>query len=90
VSIQKRRSDYAAERFHMQKGHVRDPPSVQQLDLIRHRLSERDQEKRKTIQSIPISSQVCSFAELSLLIIVDGPAPFGAAAVWTAGEMAAA
>jgi hypothetical protein len=39
---------------------------------------------------IPIKSQVCSLAELSLLMIVVGPAgaPLGGAAVWMAGEMA--
>jgi hypothetical protein len=39
---------------------------------------------------IPIRSQVCSLAELSLLMMVVGPAgaPLGAAAVWMAGEMA--
>lgn len=72
----------------MQKGHVRDPPFVQQRDLFTPiDVSGIMRCYEKPIQSRPISSQVCSFAELSLLIIVDGPGPFGAAAVWTAGEM---
>ena len=47
-------------------------------------------EEVQHVRYAPIKSQVCSLAELSLLMMVAGPGgtPLGAAADWMAGEMA--
>jgi hypothetical protein len=70
----------------MQKDHVQDRPSAQQRDL-----SGFENGKDVQVACIPIRSHVCSLAELSLLMMVVGPAgaPLGAVAVWMAGEIAA-